>query len=506
MLTPGQIIVGRYRVLQQIGKGGMGAVFLVEHVNTGDRAALKVLQGAASQDPESIERFKREARAPARIQSENVVRVVDADAAPELGGAPFLVMELLSGNDLQKIVAQSGPLPPQEVSRVLGQVARALDKAHAMGIVHRDLKPENLFLHQREDGSTVVKILDFGISKLDEVQEPGMQYQLTRTGAVMGTPLYMATEQALGRRELIGPQTDVWSLGLIAIYLLTGEPYWRGKTVPDILGSVLSYAMYPPSQRWPQLPPQLDAWLFRSCARTPDQRYRSAGEQIAELTELLRAREVAVMSSAPTMLGQAFTPPHVTPPSYAPPPYATPPHVTPPHVTPPHVPMYHSQPPPYAGASTNEPMIHASHQNMQPQQQGMSTGAKVAIVLMLLGALAAMACVGIFLAYRSMNDEPTPASTYVAPTITAPATATIVPTATQAPIATLAPTATATLTATATATATTTTRIQPPPPATTTSRVAGPSREQCRASCKMACVDANDAMDCTTKCLQKCPK
>jgi len=290
VLAPGTVVVSRYRVLQQIGRGGMGAVFLVEHVHTGDRAALKVLQGAASQDPESIERFKREARAPARIQSENVVRVVDADTAPELNGAPFLVMELLNGTDLQKIVTQQGPLPPQEVARVLGQVARALDKAHAMGIVHRDLKPENLFLHQREDGSSVVKILDFGISKLDEIQGTSAQYQLTRTGAVMGTPLYMATEQALGRRELIGPQTDVWSLGLIAIYLLTGEPYWRGKTVPDILGSVLSYAMYPPSQRWPQLPPALDQWLLRSCARMPDQRYRTAGEQVAELTEILRAR------------------------------------------------------------------------------------------------------------------------------------------------------------------------------------------------------------------------
>jgi serine/threonine-protein kinase len=489
VLAPGQIIVSRYRVVQQIGRGGMGAVYLVEHVHTGDRAALKVLQGAASQDPESIERFKREARAPARIQSENVVRIIDADTAPEIGGAPFLVMELLNGDDLQKIIAQRGPMAPQEVSRVLGQVARALDKAHAMGIVHRDLKPENLFLHQREDGSSVVKILDFGISKLDEIQAPGAQYQLTRTGAVMGTPLYMATEQALGRRELIGPQTDVWSLGLIAIFLLTGEPYWRGKTVPDILGSVLSYAMYPPSQRWPQLPHALDAWLLRSCARMPDQRFRTAGEQIAQLTELLHATEVAVMSSAPTMLPmQAFTPPQITPP-----------YATPPHVTPPHVPMYASQPPPppYAGASTNEPMIHASQQNMRPQQ-GLGTGAKVAIVLSLLAAFGAMVVAGLFVMYRSMND-PAPASTYVAPTITA--TTVAAPTTVQAPIESLTPTATATVTATAT------TKIQPTATATATTHVnTGATREQCRASCKLACVDATDGMDCLTKCLMRCPR
>jgi serine/threonine protein kinase len=488
VLSPGQIIVGRYRVVQQIGRGGMGAVFLVEHVHTGDRAALKVLQGAASQDPESIERFKREARAPARIQSENVVRVVDADTAPELAGAPFLVMELLNGNDLQKIVAQKGPLPPQEVARVLGQVARALDKAHSMGIVHRDLKPENLFLHEREDGSSVVKILDFGISKLDE-QMPGAgqsaQYQLTRTGAVMGTPLYMSTEQALGRRELIGPQTDVWALGLIAIFLLTGEPYWRGRTVPDILGSVLSYAMYPPSQRWVQLPPTLDNWLLRSCARMPDQRFRSAGEQVAELTVILRAAQISVMSQAPTMLPMpAFTPPHVTPP----------------HVTPPQVPAYYSQPPPpYAGASTNEPMIHTARNMQAPQQGGISTAAKIAIILALLTALGAMVAVAVvFVVLR--GSEPEPASTYVAPTITAPATTIAAPPTNAAPIASLTPTATVTATAAAT-----TTRIQPPATATTT-RVSGPTRDQCRSSCKLACVDATDAMDCTMKCLAKCPK
>jgi hypothetical protein len=210
----------------------------------------------------------------------------------------------------------------------------------------------------------------------------------------------------------------------------------------------------------------------------PDQRFRTAGEQIAQLTELLRATEVAVMSSAPTMLPmQAFTPPHITPP---------------------HVPMYASQPPPppYAGASTNEPMIHASQQNMRPQQ-GLGTGAKVAIVLSLLAAFGAMVVAGLFIMYRSMNDDPAPASTYVAPTITA--TTVAAPTTVQAPIESLTPTATATVTATAT------TKIQPT--ATATAHVnTGATREQCRASCKLACVDATDGMDCLTKCLMRCPR
>ncbi len=486
----------------------MGAVFLVEHVHTGDRAALKVLQGAASQDPESIERFKREARAPARIQSENVVRVLDADTipllaggAPELAGAPFLVMELLNGNDLQKLVAQRGPLPPEEVARVLGQVARALDKAHAMGIVHRDLKPENLFLHTREDGTSVVKILDFGISKLDEsMVMTGAQFQLTRDGAVMGTPLYMALEQAMGRRDQIGPQTDIWALGLIAIFLLTGEAYWQGKTIPDILGKVLAHAMYAPSARWPQLPQALDRWLLRSCARMPEQRFRTAGEQVAELSEILRAAQVAVVSSAPTMLPTpafapaSFTPPYVTPPHVTPPPYVTPPYVTPPYITP----QYPSGYPGAIGGSTNEPLMHTAR---SAPDAGMSTGAKVGIVAFVLLAFAAVVgALVVFVVIKPFEEKPaaptyTPPPAYTAPVATTentiePLASTAKPQATTAPTA---PTATATATATATVTATSTAR-------------AGVTREQCKASCKTACFDATDAMDCTTKCLRACPK
>ncbi|HEX7601093.1 MAG TPA: serine/threonine-protein kinase, partial [Polyangiaceae bacterium] len=246
-LCAGSVIAARYRVLSAIGQGGMGAVYLVEHLGTGDRVALKLLHGNAAQDFESLERFKREARAPAKIQSENVVKVLDADTAPELGGAPFLVMELLTGLDLQKLVRERGRMPPDEVLRTLGQVARALDKAHAIGIVHRDLKPENLFLHHREDGTTVVKILDFGISRMANAAATSGPLAMTQAGSVMGTPLYMAPEQAAGRVHLIGAQTDVWSVGLIAVFLLTGEHYWQGTTIPDVLNTVLNHAVYAPS-------------------------------------------------------------------------------------------------------------------------------------------------------------------------------------------------------------------------------------------------------------------
>lgn len=501
----------------------MGEVFLVEHVHTGDRAALKVLHGAASTDPESIERFKREARAPARIQSENVVRVLDADSAPELNGAPFLVMELLNGNDLQKIVAGRGPFPPAEVARMLGQVARALDKAHAIGIVHRDLKPENLFLHQREDGSTVVKILDFGISKtMDDGAANGAQYQLTRTGAVMGTPLYMAMEQALGRRELIGAGTDIWALGLIAIFLLTGEPYWQGKTVPDILGKVLSYAMYPPSSRWPELPPALDRWLLRSCARTPDQRYQSAGEQMAELTEIVRVASIADVGRAATMLpSPAFTPPGAYPLSRpspysgpqlsaSPSPQMTPSHVTPhqaaPYVTPVHVGPYAAHGYGNVGASTNEPLV----QNTHAPRAGMSTGAKLAIAGVVLVALLGAAGVALAIVVpKFLDNDPTqttytpPPPTNTTPTPTARATA---PQGSIDPLeiesATPKPHATSTSTATI-ATTTSTATIT-----TTTSAATGPRlspHDRCKNVCKAGCTDPNNTTECLVRCLKSCP-
>lgn len=289
MQTP-SIIASRYRVLRELGRGGMGVVYTVEHVHTGDQLALKLLLGAAAKDPQAIERFKREARASARIKSDHVVKVVDADVAPELDGAPFLVMELLNGVDLQKQLEARGRFPPEEACYYLQQAARALDRSHAIGIVHRDLKPENLFLHQREDGSTILKILDFGISKMlggdagNDIAGAGM----TKTGAVMGTPLYMSPEQARGRVSEIGPQTDVWAMGLIATQLLSGEVYWRANTVAELMAQIIYEPLYNPSERWPWIPPAVDAWFARSCAREPGGRFGSVGEQMEALGAALQ--------------------------------------------------------------------------------------------------------------------------------------------------------------------------------------------------------------------------
>jgi serine/threonine-protein kinase len=287
-LEPNREIAGRYRTVRFIGKGGMGAVYEVEHLHTGQRLAMKVL---ASRQPElSVERFKREARAASRIQSDHVVRVTDADVAPELEGAPFLVMELLSGSDLERATAD-GPAPPADVLEWLRQVARALVKAHAAGIVHRDLKPENLFLTRREDGGPLVKILDFGIAKMVGAADAG---SLTQSGQFLGTPYYMAPEQADSEAVVTG-RVDLYALGLIAFRLLVGKSYWKTGSLPQVLAQILAESMVPPSMRGSTFGAAFDAWFLRSCDRDPSQRFEQAFEQIEALAVALGSAEHARM-------------------------------------------------------------------------------------------------------------------------------------------------------------------------------------------------------------------
>jgi serine/threonine protein kinase len=275
----------------------MGAVYEVEHVHTGQRLALKVIAGAAV-GADAVERFKREARASSRIKSDHVVRVTDADVAPELDGAPFLVMELLEGSDLEAATA-GGPASPADVVVWLDHVARALGRAHELGIVHRDLKPENLFLTHRDDGMPLVKILDFGIAK---VVADG---QKTRSGTVLGTPLYMAPEQADPSASPPTAKTDLFALGLIAHRLLVGKSYWKDGSLAQLVTQILYEPMVLPSARESTLGPRFDAWFLHACARDPDKRFSSAQEQVAALAaaldvELVRAAGALPRASAPT--------------------------------------------------------------------------------------------------------------------------------------------------------------------------------------------------------------
>jgi serine/threonine-protein kinase len=274
------VIASRYVPIRVIGRGGMGMVYEVEHARTGEHLALKVLLSTFEPSPDALERFRREARASARIKSDNVVRVTDADVAPELDGAPFLVMELLEGMDLEKAATASRPTPATVVEW-LRQVAPAIDKAHRLGIVHRDLKPENLFLASGEGRPAIVKILDFGIAKMAQ-EGTGA----TGSGQVIGTPKYMAPEQAVGSAR-VKPATDLYALGLVAYRLLMGESYYKDENVMSILGLLLHGRLELPSARDPKFGAAFDDWFKKACSRQPEGRFASAAVQVEALAEAL---------------------------------------------------------------------------------------------------------------------------------------------------------------------------------------------------------------------------
>ncbi len=276
------VIASRYRVLGVLGRGAMGQVLRVEHVHTGEKLALKALFARRDLRGELAERFKREARAWTLIKSEHVVRTLDAGMAPELGGAPYLVMELLSGVDLEDHVARSGKLAPEAVVALVGQVARGLARAHALGMVHRDLKPANLFLHDG-DGRVTVKILDFGLLKIAGEHEIGV----TAPGVLLGTPLYMAPEQVRGANENVSPAADIWALGMVVFQLLTGARYWKSEALPDILCDIVASQMTKPSARAPELGEAFDAWFLRSCERDPAARWPTVTAQWEALSDAL---------------------------------------------------------------------------------------------------------------------------------------------------------------------------------------------------------------------------
>ena len=283
-LSPGVLFSGRYRIDRLLKSGGMGAVYVAVHTETGRRVALKVMRPEIVRDEESRVRFAQEARVGAMIESANVVDVLDAGVDQETS-IPFLVMELLNGRELGELLRERGRLPPSEVVDYIAQTAKALARAHAAGIVHRDLKPENLFLAHKPDEHPRIKILDFGIAKL--ILNVGTQS--THTG---GTPLYMAPEQTR-RTAKFGAYTDIWALGLIAYTLLVGAHYWLAEDIHQLYGEILSGEYASPSARAAargvMLPRSFDAWFFRCVCFDPTARYqhaRDASDALAEAFDI----------------------------------------------------------------------------------------------------------------------------------------------------------------------------------------------------------------------------
>lgn len=289
-LAEGALFAGRYRIVRLVAQGGMGAVYEVIHTETNRRRALKVMHPHIFESDDMRERFKREARVSAEVESEHIVDVSDA-GIDESSRTPFLVMELLRGEELAKRVKRIGALPPSEVLTYLRQTAIALDKTHAAAIVHRDLKPDNLFLTHRDDGSPRIKILDFGVAK---VMAEGASGHATQN---LGTPLYMAPEQ-FNPGAKISPAADIFALGMVAYALLVGVPYWRPEsTTAGGLIPFITIAVQGPKQSpvvraasfGVTLPPDFDAWFFRATAFRPEHRFASASEAVTALQGVFEA-------------------------------------------------------------------------------------------------------------------------------------------------------------------------------------------------------------------------
>jgi serine/threonine-protein kinase len=275
--SPGDLIVGKYRIERLIGRGGMGAVFAAQHELLNQRVALKLLLGELADSKEASVRFLNEARAAAQIQGEHVARVLDIGQLPT--GAPFMVLEYLEGADLAAVLHQRGPLPVVEVADYALQALDALAQAHAAGIVHRDLKPANLFLTRRHDGTSLVKVLDFGISK--NLASAGPQ-GMTSTRAVLGSPEYMSPEQLRTPRE-VDARTDLWSFGVILYELLTGHMPFTGESLAELFVQILERVPPPVRTLRPDIPLGLEMVISRCMTRDPNGRYANVSELAAEL-------------------------------------------------------------------------------------------------------------------------------------------------------------------------------------------------------------------------------
>jgi serine/threonine-protein kinase len=271
------MVGGKYRVDALIGEGGMGSVWAATHLGLGQAVAIKFVNKEFVRSAEAVRRFDAEAKAAAQLRSRHVVQVFDTGTLDD--GTPYIAMELLHGETLQTRVHRAGPIPLREGVEILSQSSKALGRAHAAGIIHRDIKPDNIFLAQStDDEGYVVKILDFGVAKMgsNPNDQSGAQ-SATRTGAVLGTPLYMSPEQARGLKT-IDQRTDLYSLGLVAYTMFTGNLAFSSESFGDLLLQICTAPLPSLLAGASWLPPTMEAWFQRACAREPHDRYASAQE------------------------------------------------------------------------------------------------------------------------------------------------------------------------------------------------------------------------------------
>lgn len=304
-IVPGMVVLGRYRVDSVLGTGGMGVVVRATHIYMAQPVAIKFLKAEMVGDGGIVQRFLREAHATVRLRGEHVARVIDVGMMEN--GTPFMVMEHLEGSDLNQILRHHGAQPPALVCDMLLQACEGLAEAHAIGIVHRDIKPSNFYVVRKLDGSPLLKVLDFGISKAPA----GFDSELTKTQAVVGTPAYMAPEQMMSPRG-VDQRTDVWSMGVVMYQLLTGRLPFQAEQYAELC---IKVGTQPPAPIGAPLPPGLGEVLLRCLEKEPAMRFQTVAELAMALAPFStdpaegyatadRTRRILVgQGTAPTLVG-----------------------------------------------------------------------------------------------------------------------------------------------------------------------------------------------------------
>jgi serine/threonine protein kinase len=348
----GLVIAERYHILGKLGEGGMGLVYLAEHVRMGRRCAVKVMHPGLMHDADAVARFNREAANASRINHPNVAAIYDFGETSD--NIVYLAMELVEGESLASIVGREGALPESRAVELCRQVAEAVNAAHELGIVHRDLKPDNIMVMRARDGREIVKVVDFGIAKATK----GERLAVTRTGFVIGTPDYMSPEQVLG--ESLDPRSDIYSLGSILYEMLTGERPFAGPSGEVSVRLRLTEAPPRPCQHRSGLSQQLDEIVTKAMARSPEERFQNA----LQLRDALQ--EVQSSQAPPVVTG----PRSVTPATPSPPPAVV------------QTPV--SAPVPSGGSQAAQP-VSAPGDRAPPRPRGRSGWVVVVLVLLLLG-------------------------------------------------------------------------------------------------------------------------
>jgi serine/threonine-protein kinase len=273
--------IGQYRLIERLGSGGMGDVYLAEHRMLKRPCAVKLIQPERAGDPKSLARFEREVQMTARLSHWNTVEIYDYGRTDD--GTFFYVMEYLPGMSLESLLKRHGPLPPSRVIHLLRQTCQGLREAHSIGLIHRDIKPGNIFVSRRGGLYDVAKLLDFGLVKQTT---DAATTQLTHEGAISGTPMYMSPEQARGLDQ-VDPRSDIYSLGAVAYTMLTGRPPFEGRSAFDVMIAHARDEVTPPSSIQADVPADLEQVILRCLAKDPDQRYQdvdSLDQALADCT------------------------------------------------------------------------------------------------------------------------------------------------------------------------------------------------------------------------------